>query len=64
MTNLTKQWSQTYKTKFELLEENKQLKELLKECRYEIHPSYIEVIGGTKTFKNLVNKINQALGEE
>lgn len=43
--------------------ENKQLKELLKECRDEINP-YRDFINGKKTFKNLIAKINQALGED
>ena len=42
-------------------QKNDEIKELLKECRYEINPSYIEVIGGTKTFKNLIDKINEVL---
>lgn len=40
--------------------ENAQLKELLKECREEIDP-YIEVVGGKKTFKNLIDKINEVI---
>ena len=43
--------------------ENRQLKELLKECRGEISP-YKDFISGKKTFKSLINKINQALGED
>ena len=39
---------------------NTQLKSLLKECRDEINP-YIEVIGGKKTFKNLIKKIDEVL---
>lgn len=42
------------------LEDNKKLKELLRECRDEVNP-YIEVIGGKKTFKNLIDKINEVL---
>lgn len=47
----------------ELLNENTKLKELLKECKDEINP-YRDFINGKKTFKNLIEKINQVLGEE
>lgn len=50
-----------HKANTELLEEIARLKELLlKECRDEIDP-YIEVIGGKKTFKNLIDKIYEVL---
>lgn len=42
------------------LKEINKLKELLKTCRDEINP-YIEVIGGKKTFKKLIDKIDEVL---
>lgn len=44
-------------------EENIKLKELLKECRDEIAP-YRNFASNKRTFKNLTDKINQALGDK
>ena len=47
-----------YKHYLKVVDENEKLKELLRECRDGINP-YIEVIGGKKTFKNLIDKISE-----
>lgn len=72
------QWSQTYKTKFELLEENTKLKEQLKECELWFtgivdnmndknvgeHNRNLPIGNFEHIFKVFSQKINQVLGEE